>query len=214
MKKILATIALLVFVTIISACEPQDGSRVSRFLHTNQTDALKLEQDYEGFSFIEDAIGLVEFVRCSTNHGHEGVFREPGSDEEENQDFWFRLNGIETPAVYVRPGETRTRPEEWSIEAMDHTCAALSNAERIVLQYYPDQPRRDGTDRQRYLAYVWYDNGNGEFRNLNLELVELAYATIRGVGDMYREVIQTAFNDTQATGRRIHGEDDPDPRTG
>ena len=204
MKKIIATLVLLVFVTIISACEPQDGSRVSRFLHTNKTDALRLEQDYEGLSFIEDAIGLVEFVRCSTNRAHEGVFREPGSEEE----FWARMNGIESPAAFTNP------PEPWAFDAMDHTCAALSNAVRIVLQYYDDQPRRDGTDRQRYLAYVWYDNGNGELRNLNLELVELAYASIRGVGTMYRDIIQTAYNDTKATGRRIHGEDDPDPRTG
>lgn len=201
MKKIIAILILFTFVGIISACEPQDGSRVSRFLHTNQTDALRLEEDFETSSFLEDGIGLVELASC--NYGHSTNFREVGSVGDS---FTTRYFGIRAPRNHTTP------PEPWSWDVADYVCGLLSNAERIVLQADPESNRRD--THQRYLVYVWYDNGSGIFRNLNLELIEQAYAAYTGGSSLYNEIFLTAWFDTQATNRRIWGEDDPDPRTG
>lgn len=205
MKKLLLLILLMFFTSIAYACvttptndSNQDTGPIP--LTTNLTDELRLEREYEGYSFIEDGIGEVEFYACNT--GHSTDFRELGGDET----FRTRYLGIDTPAPYTNP------PEAWSLAVTDFVCDTLESAVRIVLEADPDASRRDSTSRQRYLVYVWYDDGQGELRNLNLELIELAYARYTGAS-LYRDLLMDAWFEAQATNRRIWGEDDPDPRT-
>lgn len=204
-KKLLYFILLVSFFSILSACqtepEPEEPEIIDRTLNTNHTDALRLERDYSGYSFIEDGIGEVELVRCNT--GHSTDFREVGG----SQVFRTRYIGVATPPPYTNP------PAAWSLAVTDYVCEVLTDARRIVLEADPEVRRRDGTSMQRYLVYVWYDNGNGELRNLNLELIELAFTAYTGQSSLYGDIFRTAWFETQATGRRIWGEDDPDPRT-
>ncbi len=197
----------MMLIGVMGACvnpgpsEP-NGDNALKPLTTNHTDELRLEREYEGYDFIEDGIGEVELVNCKT--GHETDFREIDGDET----FTTRYLGVATPAPYTNP------PEPWSLDVTEYVCNVLTGAVRIVLEADPESSRRDGTNRQRYLVYVWYDNGNGELRNLNLELIELAYTPYTGNSSLYGDIFMDAWFEAQDTNRRIWGEDDPDPRTG
>ena len=202
MKKLIFALLLMIFIRILSACEAQTNPEDSQLLNTNHTDDLRLERDYEGYSFIENGIGEVELVNCLT--GHSTDFREVDNGET----FRTRYIGIATPPPYTNP------PKPWSLEVTDYVCDVLSGADKIVLESDPESARRDGTSMGRYLVYVWYDDGQGELRNLNLELIELAYTAYNGGSSLYAYIFRSAWFETQATNRRIWGEEDPDPRTG
>ncbi|MFH5882547.1 thermonuclease family protein [Liberiplasma polymorphum] len=203
MKKLLLTLLFIFFVGVLSACQTEtDNTQTTPQLNSDRSDALRLERDYEGYDFIEDGIGEVELVNCLTGHSTE--FKELDNDVV----FRTRYLGVATPAPYTNP------PRPWSLAVTDYVCFVLTNAVRIVLEADPESPRRDGTSWGRYLVYVWYDNGQGELRNLNLELIELAFTAYTGNSSLYGDIFRDAWFHAQSTNRRIWGEEDPDPRTG
>jgi endonuclease YncB( thermonuclease family) len=162
---------------------------------TNHTDALRLEADYEGLSFINDRIGEVEvrsFVDGDTTNFYDAV---------SGTYVTVRYLGIDTP-------EATSKFDPWGIKASTFVRDRLSEASRVILQAEPTGERTDGNDR--YLAWVWYVY-QGETRLLNLELVEQAYAWVSSASDtLYGETFSVAGAETQLTGYRIYGETDPD----
>jgi len=177
---------------------PYDGDT----LETPLTDELTLEpEDYEGKSFPEDGIGEAELNYCidgdTTN-----FYDSHGNDVR------IRYLHMDTP-------ESTADIEPWGKASSEYVCNALEDAETIVLEYEPHpeeghpEPHpsvgRIGT-YNRDLAYIWYDG-----RLLNLELIELAYATGGGFGQsQYGDLLRLADANARMSGRRVHGEDDPD----
>lgn len=154
---------------------------------TRYTDAQTMDFNYETSDFVADGIGEVDLVSCVD--GDTAIFTE-GSGT-----FSVRFLGINTP-------ESTYKFEPWGKPASAFTCDKLQNATTIVLEYDAATTRTDGNER--YLAWVWYDG-----RLLNLELVEEAYTTSKGVSSLkYEDVFYQAEFKTQDTDRRIWGEKD------
>jgi micrococcal nuclease len=163
-------------------------AEVNTELDTRYTDDLTMDFTYESSNFIADGVGEVELVSCVD--GDTAVFKE-GSNT-----FSVRFLGINTP-------ESTYKFEPWGKPASEFTCDKLENATTIVLEADQNSERTDGNER--YLAWVWYDG-----RLLNLEIVEEAYSTSKGVYEMkYESVFYDADFKTQTTDRRIWGEEDP-----
>lgn len=160
---------------------------------TNATDGLRLSAAYVGSSFIDNGIG--ECVVTTFTDGDTTNFRDVISGDR----FTVRYLGIDAP-------EATSKYDPWGIKAATFVRETLSGAEKIILQ--AEGEREDGNGR--YLAWVWYVK-NGVTRLLNLELVELAYAWGSGASStQYGSVFTVAAAETQLTGRRIYGEEDPD----
>ncbi len=213
MKKVMIFSLLPLFLCLFSACEkavsptpetspsPDDPSispsptlespSEDDIWRTPFTDSLDIDFEYEGRSFLEDGIGEVELSRCID--GDTARFTEDGG----LSDYSVRFLGIDTP-------ETGRNPEPWAYAASDHVCDALSNADSIVLEWDFSSLARKGT-YGRYLGFVWVDG-----RLLNLELVELAFTHATGFSPKYGEIMHAAWHATMPSGRRIHGERDPD----
>lgn len=160
---------------------------------TNYTDGLQLAVSYASKSFINDGIGLVTV----TTHTDADTtnFRDTVTGDR----FTVRYLGIDAP-------EATSKYDPWGIKAANFVRETLDGAESIILQ--AEGTRTDGNGR--YLAWVWYVK-NGKTRLLNLELVEQAYAWGSGAGStQYGETFLIAAAETQLTGKRIYGEEDPD----
>jgi micrococcal nuclease len=182
---------MVIGLFLLAACtdDTPDDDEIDTTLTTTLTDSLELETEYEGMSFLSDGIGEVDLVRCVD--GDTAVFKD-GSTE-----FNVRYLGIDTP-------ESTYRFDPWGKAASVHMCEALENASTIVLEADEYTERKDNNDR--YLAYVWLDG-----RNINLEMIELAYTPASGATDlMYGALFSQAWFKAQATERRIWGEVDPD----
>lgn len=192
MKKILLIGLLLLAGSTLAACnndpdEPDPDETPT--LNTDYTDALTLDTNYEGQSFIRDGIGEVELVQCVD--GDTARFRDG------NETFSVRFLGIDTP-------ESTYRFDPWGKAASDFVCTKLQNAETIVLEADPSTTRTDSNNR--YLAFIWYDG-----RLINLEIIEQAFSTAQGVLSLkYGETMMDAFYHAQTTKLRIYGETDPD----
>jgi endonuclease YncB( thermonuclease family) len=162
---------------------------------TNYTDDLRLSASYLGQSFIDDGIGevtITTYTDADTTN-----FRDVVSGDR----FTVRYLGIDAP-------EATSKYDPWGIKAANFVRETLSGAEKIILQAEGTE-RTDGNGR--YLAWVWYVK-DGVTRLLNLELVEQAYAWVSGgsTSPLYGLSFQIAAAETQLTGRRIYGEQDPD----
>ncbi len=191
MKKIFTLGLAVIGLFVLAACTDTtpDEEEIDTTLTTTLTDSLELETEYQGMSFLRDGIGEVELIRCVD--GDTAVFKE-GSTE-----FTVRYLGIDTP-------ESTYRFDPWGKAASNHMCEALENATTIILEADEYTERKDGNER--YLAYVWLDG-----RNINLEMIELAYTPATGATDlMYGAIFSQAWFKAQATERRIWGEVDPD----
>jgi micrococcal nuclease len=186
-----------VYYRAINSLKTTEVSRIISIIvppfDTNHTDGLRLTASYEGLSFINDGIGEVtvtQFVDGDTTN-----FR----DHIAGQSFTVRYLGIDTP-------EATSQYDPWGIKAGNFVREQLSNAEKIILQ--AEGNRQDGNGR--WLAWVWYVK-DGQTRLLNLELVEQAYGWVSGASvTQYGDIFMVAAAETQLTGRRIHGETDPD----
>ena len=191
MKKLIMMTLILLSFSMLLACEDAtEENQQTTELHTHRTDLLTLTSDYEGKSFLNDGIGEVQLSRCID--GDTTRFIEEGT----SGDFSVRYIGVDTP-------ETGRNEEPWAEAASNFVCDVLSNADTIVLEWDSSLSSRTGT-YGRHLAFIWYDG-----RLLNLELIELAFSPSSAITTKYGDVMQNAWYDAMATGRRIHGERDP-----
>ncbi|TVP96650.1 MAG: hypothetical protein EA374_00950 [Acholeplasmatales bacterium] len=189
MNRVIIGLLLIQFSAMLIACEGQT-SRPSSELKTPFTDAITLDLDYEGLSFVEDGLGAVQLHRCVD--GDTARFTEDGGLTH----YSVRFLGIDTP-------EVGRNAEPWGAAASRYVCDRLNAAETIVLEWDASTTRL-GT-YGRYLAFVWVDG-----RLLNLELIELAFTESMGIRTRFGEEMTLAWFATRETGRRIYGERDPD----
>lgn len=161
---------------------------------TPVTDGLKLTEDYEGKNFLEDGIGEVTVAQYVD--GDTTIFK----DEKGNR-FTARYLGVDTP-------ESTYRVDPWGYAASNHTKNQLKAAKKIVLTCDDLDNRVDSTGN-RYLAWVWVIDENGDSRLLNLELTELAYCWAKSSGTSFESQFTEATYKVASSGCRIYGETDP-----
>ncbi len=182
-RNLLTLLLTMIIVFALAACgKSGDDSLYPR------TDALTLDLDYEGKSYIEDGIGEAILATCEDGDTAEFIV--------DGQQIRVRFLSIDTP-------EASHHYEPWGREATNFACSRLEDAETIVLERNFDGSHRDTYGR--YLGFIWYDG-----RLLNLEIVEAGLADVRGaLGVKYGTDIFDAWLDAQTEGKYIHGEDDP-----
>ena len=114
-----------------------------------------------------------------------------------------RYLAIDTP-------ESTGRLEEWGKAAAAHTKEKLKNAVAILLESDDNQWNKDNNGR--HLLWVWYKaEEGGEWRNLNLEILQSGYAVASNTGqNRYGTTCMAALNQATAEKLYVHS-DEKDP---
>ena len=112
----------------------------------------------------------------------------------------------------VNTPESTGKVEEWGKKASNFTKNALMNADSIYVESDSDKWDIDSTG-SRCLVWVWYrPNGETEYRNLNLELLQngLAIAS-SSANNRYGDICVKAIAQAKELGLNVHSkEQDPD----
>lgn len=183
--KIITLGMMLLSAMLFVACKQEETPLP---LPTPLTDALTLDLDYEGKSYLVDGVGVAKLATCEDGDTAEFIV--------DHQQIRVRFLGIDTP-------EASHFYEPWGYQATQFVCARLEAAETIVLERNYEGVLRDTYDR--YLAFIWADG-----RLINLEVVEKAYSEAPGAINLkYGMDLMAALFAAEKTGRRIHGEVDP-----
>lgn len=114
--------------------------------------------------------------------------------------------------IAVNTPESTGKIEEWGKKASNYTKTALKNATSIIIESDNSTWNADSTG-ERYLVWVWYKTAeSGEYRNLNLELLQNGLAVgSKASSTRYGEIAVSAID--QATQLELHvhsSEKDPD----
>lgn len=181
-KGIVSLVLVLFLAFALVACGDGGEEEYVPYEGTLQTDTLKLTEEFEGKSFVNQSIGRVT-LRKNVD-GDTAHFVDDVSGE------WFtaRFLCVNTP-------ESTIRIDPWGKEASKWVGGILSSATEIVLESKEiGSPAEKDTTNKRYLAYVWYKTANNaDFRLLNLEIVEMGYS--RFTDDYTKVKYGTYFND-------------------
>lgn len=194
--KLMLVFVLILSIFVTTGC---DDTPENKELNTSFTDSLKLNESYQGKSFLKNGIGKVEL---SLNvDGDTAHFRDSSGEY-----FSARFLMINTP-------ESTGKVDPWGKAASLYTAEKLSTAVEIVIESEKNNaPAVADTTGDRYLSFIWYRPQEGaELRLLNLEIVEECYSRFTG-GDepsKYTDVFQQAHEKSLETGRRVYGEQDP-----
>lgn len=197
--KRLASLTFLSFALLLAACGTSSSSALLSLtpadLNTQYTDALKLTQSFAGKDFIRDGIG--EVTLRSTTDGDTARFNVG------NVNIPVRFLGINTP-------ESTGKIQPWGNAASDFTKEKLISAARIVLINDVSLFGQTDSSGSRYLGFVWYQPASGgDFRLLNLEIVEQAFSEALLFEESplvpYLTAFQAGGNYAQRTGARIYG---------
>lgn len=133
------------------------------------------------------------------------VHFEVDSNEIPNGILKARFLAINTP-------ESTGKMEPYGKTASNFTKEKLKSAVSIILESDSGTWEADSTG-SRYLAWVWYKTSeDGEYRNLNLEILQngLAIASNTG-GNIYGDIALQALAQAKAQKLNVHsGEPDPD----
>lgn len=115
-----------------------------------------------------------------------------------------RFLGVNTP-------ESTGKIEEYGKTASEFTKEKLANAESIIVESDTANWDADSTGG-RYLVWVWYkDKGAGEYRNLNIELLQegLAIAS-SSANNRYGSTCTAAIDQAKRLKKNVHsGQKDP-----
>ena len=114
--------------------------------------------------------------------------------------------------IAVNTPESTGKIEEWGKKASNYTKTALKSATSIIIETDGTTWDADSTG-ERYLVWVWYKTAeSGEYRNLNLELLQNGLAVgSKASSTRYGEIAVSAID--QATQLELHvhsSEKDPD----
>lgn len=127
--------------------------------------------------------------------------------EEAKVDGYFKARylAINTP-------ESTGKIEEWGRKASAFTKATLASAESIIVESDDGKWNPDSTG-SRFMVWVWYrTSADGEYRNLNLEILQNGLAVQNNAsGNRYGDICAKAYNQAREQGLYVHsGEKDPD----
>lgn len=197
LKKILIKLPIVALIFSLVLCffackekEPQvDGDR-------DFVGELKLDMNSET---LKQVVTVYKYVDGDTTH-----FVVPSNVVAEGI-LQARYLAINTP-------ESTGKIEEWGKAASKFTKETLSNATSILIESDDNKWNLDSTGG-RYLVWVWYKTSeDGDYRNLNLEILQngLAFASNSG-GNRYGEICLEAI--AQARKNKLYvysSEKDPD----
>lgn len=164
-------------------------------LNTNQTDSLRLEDDFINSDFLESGLGIVEYV-----------------SSVDGDTTWFRVGSSEAFKVrylYIDTPETHNGEDPWGLAASRYTKSvlesAIANGGNIVVESanIGSVPKIDTYGR--YLGFVWYQPAaSAEYRLLNLEIVEMAYSKLTVASGKYFDYFRSGSLNAMGTGERVY----------
>ena len=204
-KRVLSLLlALIIVILCLSSCTPGEGGSTTtssaggtaQIEKKDYVSELKLNMD----SGTKKQVATVKtYVDGDTTHFH------VPEDVIEGGVLKARYLAINTP-------ESTGKIEEYGKKASEFTRAKLSSAVSIILESDDDKWNRDSTD-SRYLVWVWYkESEDGEYRNLNLEILQNGLAVASSTGNnRYGSVCLSALAQARAEKLNVYsGEKDPD----
>ena len=204
-KRVLSLLlALIIVILCLSSCTPGAGGSTTtssaggtaQIEKKDYVSELKLNMD----SGTKKQVATVKtYVDGDTTHFH------VPEDVIEGGVLKARYLAINTP-------ESTGKIEEYGKKASEFTRAKLSSAVSIILESDDDKWNRDSTD-SRYLVWVWYkESEDGEYRNLNLEILQNGLAVASSTGNnRYGSVCLSALAQARAEKLNVYsGEKDPD----
>ncbi len=183
-KFLVNILAGIVLASTLTACSNLDPVK-----------ELKLTEDYEQKSFLEDGIGV------------QSVYKYEDGDTVyfgDNSNYYkVRFLGADTP-------ETIGDLEPFGKKASSFTEERLIDAKTIVVESTKIGDKAELDSYNRYLGFIWYQPKNkDEFINLNLELVRNGLADLRDT-PRYTEYFERAFELAKKEKLGIHSSGDPD----
>lgn len=209
MKKILRVIGSLMVVCLGVFCFPACGSEEAEVADNTKyydeiTKTLKLTKSYADKNFYSDGIG--EATVASYTDGDTTLFRLKNTSSPIGDTANIRYFEIDTP-------ESTGSVEKWGKSASLFVKNQLSSATQIVLEATTTPASKDSYGT-RYLGYVWYKTADyGEFKNLNLEIVENGYSDNKGMNTQdypYFSTFKKANDFARSIKLRLYSElDDP-----
>lgn len=119
---------------------------------------------------------------------------------------------IKARYLAINTPESTGKIEEWGKKASNFTHTKLENAKTIIVESDDNKWNIDSTG-ERYLLWIWYLNeGEAEFRNLNVEILQEGLAIGSSTANnRYGQIAMAALNQAKAFKKYVHsGEPDPD----
>ena len=191
MLRLMAGIAaLLMLVSAFVACQPDEQRE-----HIDYVAQTKLDMASESLK-IEATVK--SYIDGDTTH-----FYVSPSAEFPDGVIKARYLAIDTP-------ESTGRLEEWGKAAAAHTKEKLKNAYTIILESDTAEWNKDNNGR--HLLWIWYKTEEaGEWRNLNIEILQSGYAVASNSGqNRYGTTCLAALAQASAEKLYVHsGEKDP-----
>ena len=193
MKNLIRSMALLALAALLAACLPTWAEEAETVDFAGQL-ALDMHSDT-----LKQAVTVKAFVDGDTTH-----FNVPESVEPTGV-LKARYLACNTP-------ESTGKIEEWGKAAARFTRDKLEGAEEILVESDDARWNRDATGT-RYLVWVWYrPQGETDFRNLNVELLQEGLAIANSSAqNRYGETCMAAIAQARAQEKRVYsGAKDPD----
>ena len=191
MLRLMAGIAaLLMLVSAFVACQPEEQREHIDYVANTKLDlaseSLKIEATVK--SYIDG--DTTHFYVSPSAEFPDGVIKA-------------RYLAIDTP-------ESTGKLEEWGKAAAAHTKEKLKNAYAIMLESDTAEWNKDNNGR--HLLWIWYKTEEaGEWRNLNIEILQSGYAVASNSGqNRYGTTCLAALAQASAEKLYVHsGEKDP-----
>lgn len=204
-KRVLSLLlALIIVVLCLSSCTPAEGGTTTtssaggteQIEKKDYVSELKFNMNSETK---KQVVTVKTYVDGDTTHFHVPEDVIPGGVLK------ARYLAIDTP-------ESTGKIEEYGKKASEFTRAKLSSAVSIIVESDSEKWNLDSTG-SRYLVWVWYkDSEDGEYRNLNLEILQNGLAAASSTGNnRYGSICLSALAQARAEKLNVYsGEKDPD----
>ncbi len=198
MKKNIRFLSLFLLVAILA------GALISCKGNTTPPENDATERDFAGELKLDMAttskkleVTVKAYIDGDTTH-----FNVPASD--------FPGGVLKARYLAINTPESTGKVEEWGKAASNFTKEKLKNAEKIMIESDNEKWNVDSTGG-RYLVWVWYKNAGGEYRNLNLEILQngLAIAS-NSAQNRYGDICMAAIAQAKQLQLKVHSkEKDP-----
>lgn len=164
--------------------------------HIDYASQLKLDMSTDS---LKEEVTVKNFVDGDTTHFY------VDNDVVDTGVLKARYLAVDTP-------ESTGQIEDYGHKASRFTKEKLRSAVSIIIESDNNKWNADSTG-ERYLVWVWYKtSANGEYRNLNLELLQNGLAIAKNTGgNRYGTIAMNALNQAKAERLNVHsGVADPE----
>lgn len=173
----------------------ETGGEGTEHVHVDYVSKLKLDMSSDT---IKQEVTVKMFIDGDTTH-----FYVPRTVMERGY--------IKARYLAVNTPESTGKIEEWGKAAAKFTKEKLSSAVSIIIESDDNKWNLDSTG-DRHLLWVWYKSeANGEYRNLNLEILQNGYAIASNTAqNRYGTTCMNALNQAKAEKLNVFsGQKDP-----